>query len=278
MNVRKTEKDATLALFLSDARARVDRYVAACLADRDGDGDDPGRLREAMRYATQGGKRLRPALVLASAHALGASLDSALPAAAAVELLHAYTLVHDDLPAMDDDDERRGQPTVHVKFGEANAILVGDALLTEAFFLLAELGDRAATAVRVLARHAGARALLAGQAQDLSLSAADRRDPLALDALFRRKTGALFAAAAELGAVVAGAPADVQAALGAYGMAIGVAFQHADDLADGDHPDAARAAEKTRELLARARDHLAVLGGKALVLQELASLVARGGV
>src|SRR3954469_26064013 len=155
-----------LLAFLEDARVAVDRELDRRL--RAGT-DDPGRLAEAMHYAATGpGKRLRPALVLAAAEACGGSRDAAMPAAIAIEMLHAYTLVHDDLPAMDDDDERRGRPTVHVAFGEAIAILAGDALLTDAFGALAELGPRAADAVRVLAQRSGRAELLLGQAIDLS--------------------------------------------------------------------------------------------------------------
>ncbi|MCA9676686.1 MAG: polyprenyl synthetase family protein, partial [Myxococcales bacterium] len=153
--------------WLDRVRPRIDAELDRRLAV---DADDPGRLVEAMRYAVLGpGKRLRPALAIAACEAVGGTLDDALPVAAALELLHAYTLVHDDLPAMDDDDERRGRPTVHVAFGEAIAILAGDGLLTLAFGALADLGPRCAAAVEVLARRAGARWLLRGQAIDLAV-------------------------------------------------------------------------------------------------------------
>src|SRR4051812_32592479 len=148
-----TSAPPELLRFLEDARVAVDRELDRRL--RAGK-DDPGRLAEAMHYAATGpGKRLRPALVLAAAEACGATREAAMPAAVAIEMLHAYTLVHDDLPAMDDDDERRGRPTVHIAFGEAIAILAGDGLLTEAFATLAELGPHAGRAVAVLARRAG---------------------------------------------------------------------------------------------------------------------------
>src|SRR6478672_1027486 len=144
---------AALAAFLDEARVLVDADLDRRLRVT---GDDPGRLAEAMHYAATGpGKRLRPALVLAAAEACGATREQALPAASAIEMLHAYTLVHDDLPAMDDDDERRGRPTVHIAYGEAIAILAGDGLLTAAFGTLAELGPHAGAAVAVLARRAG---------------------------------------------------------------------------------------------------------------------------
>ena len=172
-----------------------------------------------------------------------------MPAAAAIEMLHAYTLVHDDLPAMDDDDLRRGRPTVHIAFGEAIAILAGDGLLTAAFGALAELGPRAADAVRVLARRAGDRELLAGQAIDLS---GPPTELAAIERMHAAKTGALFAAAAELGAIAAGAPRATCEALGRYGMAIGIAFQHADDRDDAELVEhAAAAAARMREPVRR---------------------------
>jgi geranylgeranyl pyrophosphate synthase len=187
-------------------------------------------------------------------------------------MLHAYTLVHDDLPAMDDDDERRGRPTVHIAFGEAIAILAGDGLLTEAFGALADLGPGAAAAVTVLARRAGVRELLAGQAIDLSAAGKvpgatrEALDTLpAIERLHAAKTGALFAAAAELGGIAAGAPADRCAALGRYGLAIGIAFQHADDRDDAELVEhAAAAAERMRVLCNDALAEVRPLGSPIL--------------
>ncbi len=271
--------DAELARFLGEARTAVDGELERILAERPGAEDDPGRLREAMRYAVLGGgKRLRPAVVLAAARAAGGD-GNALPAAAAVELLHAYTLVHDDLPAMDDDDERRGKPTVHVAFGEATAILVGDALLTEAFAALARLGTRAADAVAVLAQRAGTRGLLAGQCRDLAVFAPGAPQPTLeqLERIHAEKTGMLFAASAELGAIAAGAAADTRARLAAYGMALGIAFQHADDLADGDQPAFAEIARRRlAELTAEALTALVPLGDAARPLAQLVRWVGAG--
>lgn len=232
---------AELTAFLDRVRVAVDADLAKRLAPPV---EDPGRLIEAMCYAATGpGKRLRPAVVIAAAEACGGSREAAMPAASAIEMLHAYTLVHDDLPAMDDDDERRGRPTVHIAFGEAIAILAGDGLLTLAFGTLAEIG---ADAVKVLARRAGSLELLGGQAIDLT------RPPTSFEAiekLHAAKTGALFAAAAELGAIAAGADALTIANLGRYGMAIGIAFQHADDRDDAEFVDhSAMAAQRIREL------------------------------
>jgi geranylgeranyl pyrophosphate synthase len=262
---------AELAAFLEAARVVVDAELDRRLRVT---GDDPGRLREAIHYAATGpGKRLRPALAIAAAEACGASREAALPAAAAIEMLHAYTLVHDDLPAMDDDVERRGRPTVHVKFGEAIAILAGDGLLTAAFGALAELGPYAADAVAVLARRAGARELLAGQAIDLTTSRDSLRDLAAIERMHAAKTGALFAAAAELGAIAAGANAETRARLATFGMSIGIAFQHADDRDDAELTEhATHAAARMRELCGEARQAVQPLG--STVLDSLASWIA----
>jgi geranylgeranyl diphosphate synthase type II len=199
-------------------------------------GDDcPAELQEAIRYSALGsGKRLRPLMVLLSAQACGGSVEAALPAACAVELIHAYSLVHDDLPAMDDDDLRRGRPTCHKQFGEATAILVGDALQARAFELLATgiaPPDRAARCVAELGRAAGATALVGGQADDLaglnSHATVER-----LQAIHRRKTGAMFVVSLRLGAIVAGADEHRLDAVTQFGTNIGLAFQIVDDLLD----------------------------------------------
>ena len=240
-----------LLAFLDEVRREVDAELARRLRPPE---DDPGRLVEAMCYAATGpGKRLRPAVLVAAAEACGGTRERAMPAACAIEMLHAYTLVHDDLPAMDDDDERRGRPTVHVAFGEAIAILAGDGLLTAAFGALAELGPAAAAATAVLARRAGARELLAGQAIDLKMPP---RDFAAVERLHAAKTGALFAAAAELGGIAAGADPEACEILGRYGMAIGIAFQHADDRDDGE----------LLEHAAAAAERMSVLGDEARAL------------
>ena len=193
---------------------------------------------EAMRYAvTGGGKRLRPILAMAACEACGGTFDDVLEPAAAVELIHTYSLIHDDLPAMDDDDLRRGRPTVHRAFGEAEAVLAGDALQALAFEILATRprgearSSRRNEAVRVLADGAGVAGMVGGQMADLEAERAPV-DAVGLEWIHRRKTGALLAASAELGAIHAGAaPAD-RAALADYGRALGLAFQIADDILD----------------------------------------------
>ncbi len=264
-----------LAAFLDEARRLVDADLTARLAVP---ADDPGRLVEAMAYAVLGpGKRLRPALVIAAAEACGGSRKHALPAASALEMLHAYTLVHDDLPAMDDDDERRGRPTVHIAFGEAIAILAGDGLLTQAFGTLAELGPQAGAAVGVLAKRAGAAELLGGQAIDLSTSPAELAASgiTGIERLHAAKTGALFAAACELGAITAGASETTRTSLARFGMAIGIAFQHADDRDDAELTEhAAAAAERIRVLGDEARAIAASLGTAGAQLAAIATWFA----
>ncbi len=186
----------------------------------------------AMRYALQGGKRLRALLVIESARLHGIHEPDAMPAAAAVEALHAYSLVHDDLPAMDDDALRRGQPTVHVKWDEATAILAGDALQTLAFELCCDpiLGARRVELVTALAKASGAEGMVLGQARDIAAETAPR--PLTLEeitGLQAAKTGALITFAATAGAILAGA--DTRP-LATYAKALGLAFQIADDILD----------------------------------------------
>ncbi|MBM3603961.1 MAG: polyprenyl synthetase family protein [Alphaproteobacteria bacterium] len=214
---------------LADVRAAVQAELDRATANLP-DGD----LAEAMRYAVTGGKRLRAFLVMESARLHGISDGAALPVAAAVEALHAYSLVHDDLPAMDDDDLRRGQPTVHVRWSEATAILAGDALQTLAFGLLTEERIGGAEArlrlVAALARAAGAEGMVWGQALDIAAETAGQ--PLDLQQITRLqggKTGALIRFAATTGPLMAG---EDPAALDRYADALGLAFQIADDILD----------------------------------------------
>ena len=195
--------------------------------------DGPERLVEAMRYALfTGGKRIRPAMTLAACEAAGGEALAAVDEGIALELVHTYSLVHDDLPAMDDDTVRRGQPTVHVKFDEAIAILAGDALLTEAFTVLAARdvsAERRARACRVLADAAGQRGMVGGQIRDIEVP---EPTEAALSRMHAEKTGALFVAACRLGAIAAGAAPDVEERLVTCGRAVGEAFQVSDDLLD----------------------------------------------
>lgn len=186
-----------------------------------------------MRYSLLApGKRLRPMLALLAAESCGSALQTALPAACAVEMVHAYSLIHDDLPAMDDDDLRRGRPTCHKVFGEATAILAGDALLALSFQVLAQgiqPPDAAAECCRVLAEAAGPCHLVGGQVDDM---APPPEGLEALESIHARKTGALIRASLRLGALAAGADAAQLESLDRYGAALGLAFQIIDDLLD----------------------------------------------
>jgi geranylgeranyl diphosphate synthase type II len=253
-------------------------------------GTVPPALAQAMRHLVfPGGKRLRPALAFAAAEAVGAPPERALALAAAVELVHTYSLVHDDLPCMDDDDERRGRPTVHVAYGEAVAVLAGDALLALAFEVLATQGardacpERALGALRDLAEAAGARALVGGQVDDLELSEVPA-DAARIESVHRRKSAALIAASVVGGARQAGADAARLARLRRFGEDVGVAFQIADDVLDKDEDsacslvgvlgeDGARA--RAEALLQAALAQLDDLGEKAEPLRELARFAVR---
>jgi geranylgeranyl diphosphate synthase, type II len=229
-----------LTHYLREKRALVDARLADAVHPGDG---TPPELVDAMRYSLLApGKRLRPLLVILAAEACGGRDESALPAACAVEMIHTYSLIHDDLPAMDDDDLRRGRPTCHKQFGEALAILAGDALLTLAFQVLAE-GYPPATAAaccRELARGAGGAGMVGGQVLDLAWENGKAGAPSlpTLENIHARKTGALFRACLRLGAYAAqgerpgGPDAAALESLDAYGRCFGQAFQITDDLLD----------------------------------------------
>ena len=263
--------------------------------------DLEARVYEAMRYAALGpGKRLRPFLVLAGARLFGVNRQCALQVAAAIEMVHAYSLVHDDLPAMDDSDLRRGRPTCHKEFDEATAILAGDGLLTMAFELLAHSDAHADPGVRcelvaALAAAAGAAGMVGGQMIDLI---AEHRslDIGAITRLQRMKTGALIAFSCEAGSILARAPAEARTALHGYAHDLGLAFQIADDLLDVEGSpaetgkpagaDAAagkatfvsilgveRARNQAELLIGQAVAHLDLFGGRAELLREAAEFV-----
>jgi geranylgeranyl diphosphate synthase type II len=217
------------------------------------DADCPNNLAEAIRHSLLApGKRLRPLLVLMAAEACGCDISKAMPAACAVEMIHTYSLIHDDLPAMDDDDMRRGRPTCHVKFGEATAILAGDALLAQAFEVVARGIEPASVAARCcaeLAYAAGPSMLVGGQADDLE--AENRGGGLEeLERIHRRKTGAMIRVSLRLGGIVGQADADHLAALGEYGDKVGLAFQIIDDWLDvqGDEVAMGKRLRKDSEL------------------------------
>ncbi len=241
----------TFALKISAVAALVEQRLTEHLSGARGPEAPPQRLADAMRYAALGGgKRLRPFLAIETAGLFGIKAENALDAACAIECVHCYSLVHDDLPAMDDDALRRGRPTVHLAFDEATAILAGDALLTLAFEIMARretAGDAGVRADLVLglARAAGWCGMAGGQSLDLqaqgkTLSAEQIRD------LQSKKTGALIRFACDAGALLGGAGATERAALGRFGDRLGQAFQLADDLLDVEG-DAAVLGKETRK-------------------------------
>ena len=225
--------DPNLKQYLEARRLMVEEALEVALPQEDG---PASRVVEAMRYSLfAGGKRLRPILCLAASEAVGGEIQSAMPAGCALEMIHTYSLIHDDLPAMDDDDLRRGKPTNHKVFGEAIAILAGDGLLTEAFVLLSDyhslLPARAVQVIGVIAEAASYRGMVGGQVVDM-LSQNKPADLETVQQMHSRKTAALIAAATESGAL-AGKGSEAQvAALARYGRAIGLAFQIADDILD----------------------------------------------
>lgn len=288
---------------LRDNAARTEALLGELLSGnaRPDEITRPENLLEAMRHGVlNGGKRLRPFLVIETADLLGGDPTAALHVGAALECLHCYSLVHDDLPAMDNDDLRRGQPTVHKKYDEATAILAGDSLLTLAFDIIASktdlADDRKAALVLALARAAGIGGMAGGQALDL---AAEKHPPdeAGIITLQAMKTGALIRFACEAGAIIAGSDASERQRLRSFGEKIGLAFQLADDLLDltsdaatmgkATGKDATRgkgtlialrgadwATTRLRELVKEAADLLAPYGDRAAVLIETARFVA----
>ncbi len=289
---------ASLAEALAAAAAEMDATLDVVMPQAEGP-ETP--LLAAMRYAAiGGGKRMRGFLVLEGARQFNASRQAALRVAASVEMLHAYSLVHDDLPAMDDDDLRRGKPTVHKAFDEATAIIAGDALQALAFGVLAEEETHPDPAVRIelvrcLARAAGARGMCGGQMLDmLAEVATEPLDEAAVGRLQTLKTGRLIEFSAEAGAILGKAPLAQRHALAAYGREIGAAFQIADDLLDatasaaetgkrtGKDAEAGKATlvsllgiERARlhaeRLVAQAQTHLDSFGARADLLRALAA-------
>ncbi len=283
---------------LADAATRVGAELDALMPLT---GTPEDRVVEAMRYACfNGGKRMRPFFVIETARLFGVESRSALRAAAAVEMLHCYSLIHDDLPAMDDDDFRRGQPTVHKRFDEATAILAGDALLTAAFGVLADPVVHADPAVRCelvarLASASGARGMVGGQMLDLLAEHTDL-DITGITRLQRMKTGCLIAFSCEAGAILGKAAPRLRQSLAAYAHDVGLAFQIADDLLDveGTAADVGKATAKDAErgkasfvailgveraraqaqlLVAQASEHLAAFDGRGQLLEMAARYV-----
>jgi geranylgeranyl diphosphate synthase type II len=244
----------TLEVYLSQQQQRVEMALDRFLPSLD---SYPPRLMDAMRYSVfAGGKRLRPILMLAATEAVGGETEAILPAACAIECVHTYSMIHDDLPAMDDDDLRRGKPTNHVVYGEAMAILAGDALLTHAFELLsrAPLVDRFSASIllqvhQCLASASGGFGMIGGQVIDI-ISAGQEVDLATVEYIHRHKTAALIEASVVMGGLLGGGTAEEVQALRTYGHRIGWAFQIADDILDveGDAAILGKAVGRDAEL------------------------------
>lgn len=266
-----------LASYLKQRQALVNRALDRALPPASA---APSVVHEAMRYSVLGdGKRIRPILVLAAAEAVGGALEEAMPAACAVELIHAYSLVHDDLPAMDDDDMRRGRPSCHKQFGEAVGILTGDALLTLSFEMLAAPRSRPAAwmaIARELARGAGTFGMVGGQVADID-AVGKTPNRQALEYILKHKTGALITAAVRMGALAGGASRPALAKLTTYGESVGLVFQLVDDLLDKDGVVPVWGEAETRRraeaLTDDAKRAVASLGRRAEPLRQLADFL-----
>jgi geranylgeranyl diphosphate synthase type II len=288
-----------LDAYLAARREAVDAALERALP---ADDTPPTTLHRAMRYSVMaGGKRLRPILVIAGAEAVGGTADAVLPAACAIELIHTYSLIHDDLPAMDDDDYRRGRLTSHKVFGEAMAILAGDALLTLAFRLIAENGGRPADPQRLcqvvadVAAGAGASGMVGGQVVDVE-SEGKTISPETLEYIHRNKTAALIRASVRAGAVLAGGQATAVAGLSEAAEQLGLAFQIVDDILDveGDSAELGKTAgsdqrkqkatypavhgleasrREAQRLVRAAKERLAHVGSRTAPLSALADYI-----
>lgn len=228
MIIEKTKDNSILNSYLREKKTLIDRYLMMFLGSP---GKLPPTLYESMRYSlSAGGKRIRPILSIASCEAVGGRTEDVIPAAIAIEMIHTYSLIHDDLPAMDNDDLRRGKPTNHKVFGEATAILAGDGLLTLAFGILSGVSN-SMKIIHEIALAAGPEGMVGGQQLDIE-NEGKNIDVKALEELHRRKTGALILAAVRSGGIAGGAAETQLSALTDYGMKIGLAFQIADDILD----------------------------------------------
>jgi geranylgeranyl diphosphate synthase type II len=266
--------------YLEASRVKIDRAIRELLPPLN---SFPEQLHESIYYTLfAGGKRLRPLLAIASCEAVGGESDKCLPLACAIELIHTYSLVHDDLPAMDNDDYRRGQLTAHKKFGEAIAILTGDALLTEAFYLLSSPvfagGDSILSRqiIHELSEASGSRGMVGGQAFDLALEGKEDVTLEMLENLHRRKTGALISASVGTGARIGGASDGELEALKSYGQKVGLAFQIKDDILDvvGNQKEIGKTVGKDRAALKRTFPDLLGLEGA----QRLQARVIEGAL
>lgn len=259
---------------------QVDKWIDECFHSSE---MPPREIHEAMRYMMfSGGKRIRPILALAACEACGGLPEDVSTAAVAIEAIHTYSLVHDDLPCMDDDDFRRGKPTCHKKYGEFLAVLTGDALLTYAFELLSTM-DSPKKTIRIiseLSKASGSLGMIGGQVVDKQYDGKEVDLP-ALDYINVHKTGKLITVSCLIGAIAAGASKSKEKAIVQYGEYLGFAFQVVDDILDGDgylrFMGKHEAFERAEELVNNAKAALAVFGNNAKVLRAIADFVLKRG-
>ena len=265
-----------LERYLKERKRLVDKALVRLLPPKK---DYPASLHGALHYSLVGGKRIRPILTLAACEAVGGKVKDALVSACAIEIIHAFSLVHDDLPCMDDDAWRRGQPTVHKKFGESTALLAGDALLSLGFELLAKDGVSSLRQVRVLRElsHAiGTYGMIGGQVADLELQGKEPDLP-SLEYVHSHKTGALIAASLKIGGILGGGNPKEIRALSKFGEYVGFTFQIVDDIIDREGYsllfEVKGAREEAKKLTLKAKRHLQRFGKRGEPLSQLADFI-----
>ena len=269
----------TIQEYFSEKKQLIDTALEQYLP---GENEYPQTIHKAMRYAVLGdGKRIRPILAIASCEACEDSIEELLPVACGIEMIHAYSLIHDDLPALDNDDFRRGRSSCHKAFGEATAVLAGDALLTLGMRLFGMPNDCkiCCAVLDTMTQAVGTYGMIGGQVVDLEVKPADRDQPT-LEYIHTRKTGALIAASVKVGAIVAGVSDETIEKLTRFGEYIGLVFQIIDDILDNEDYAVlfgpAKAGEEARHLTQRAKEQIASLGARAERLNQIADmLVAR---
>ncbi|MEA3305305.1 MAG: polyprenyl synthetase family protein [Candidatus Omnitrophota bacterium] len=258
-------------------RKLIDNQLSAYLPKK---ASRPGIIHEAMRYSVlNGGKRIRPILVLESSKMCGGKIKDALPPACAIELIHSFSLVHDDLPSMDDALTRRGKPSCHVKYGEALAVLAGDSLLAFAFNLMTRTKNKPKIGriIFEISEAIGSRGMVGGQVMDITVKTREKTDLPTIEYINIRKTASLIAVSAKTGAIIANAKDKEIEALQRYGEYAGLAFQIVDDILDRDGYAAVlgvkSAREKSRKLIEKAKSSLKIFGRRADNLCELADFI-----
>ena len=264
-----------LERYFEERKRLIEKTLSELLPPKE---EYPPTIHQALHYSLEGGKRIRPILALAACEVVGGKIEDALVPSCGIELIHTFSLVHDDLPCIDNDEMRRGRPTVHKKFGESIALLAGDALLTLGFELLSRDGtsSRQIQALREISRAIGTYGMIGGQVADLELRGKEPDLPR-LEYVHTHKTGALIAASLKVGGVLGGGSPEEVKELFQFGEYIGFTFQIVDDIIDGDgysvifEPKAAK--EEAERLTLKAKEHLKIFGERAQTLEALADFI-----